>query len=94
MQFEWDEEKYWANRDKHGLSFERAALAFDDPEVVFLTDDRFDYDEVRWIALGRVEFLVIYVAHNVIEDEDGEEIIRIISARKATPFEERIYFAG
>jgi len=90
VQFEWDEEKDWSNQDKHGLGFERASLAFDDPNAVFLIDERFEYDDERWIALGRVGLSVIYVAHSVIEDH-GEEIIRIISARKATPFEERVY---
>ena len=58
-------------------------------------DDRFEYDEERWISIGEVGGLVVLmVAHTQREDDDGEEIIRIISARKATKAESDTYFRG
>ncbi len=92
MQFEWDEKKNESNRAKHGLSFETAALVFRDPNLLSLWDARYEEEEGRWISLGRVDATVIYVAHIVKENENGEEIIRVISARKATSREERRYF--
>ena len=93
MHFEWDEEKDASNQTKHGISFRVAALVFDDPEAVSIQDNRFDYGEERWVTIGRVVFTIVYVAHTIFEEDDGEEIIRIVSARKATPGEERIYLA-
>ena len=93
--FEWDENKNRANQKKHHVSFEVATLIFDDPDIISILDERFDYAEDRWIsiglALGRVELVV---AHTVMENEDGEEIIRIISARKATAAEKEKYLCG
>jgi len=93
VQFEWDENKNRVNQEKHGLSFEIAIVVFQDPEVLSVLDHRYEDEEDRWISIGRVDFAVIYVAHTVREDENGEEIIRIISARKAMPREEREYFS-
>jgi uncharacterized DUF497 family protein len=55
-------------------------------------DKRYEGIEERWISLGLIGFQVMYVARTVREDRNGEEIIRIISARKATPREERRYY--
>jgi len=93
VELEWDEEKNWSNADKHGLRFERAALVFQDAEALSFLDDRFDYGEKRWVTVGRVDFEIIYVAHTLFEDENGEEIIRIVSARQATPRETRFYLS-
>jgi uncharacterized DUF497 family protein len=93
LEFEWDENKNIANLEKHGLSLETATLVFQDPDVVSILDDRYEDEGERWISIGRVEFTIIYVAHTVKEEENGEEIIRIISARKATPREEREYYS-
>lgn len=94
MQFEWDENKNRTNKFKHGLSFETAALVFHDPFLISVPDRRFVDIEERWYSLGQIETTIIYVAHTIREDNDGEEIIRIISARAATPGEERRYYAG
>ena len=85
MAFEWDDEKNASNREKHGLRFELAALVFADPDALSFRDDRFDYGEERWVTIGRVDYTIVYVAHSFREDGDGEEIIRIISARQASP---------
>lgn len=87
MQFEWDEAKNAQNVKKHGISFEEARTIFDG--TVFTSiDDRFEYDEIREISIGTIQDVVIItVAHT-----ERQGIIRIISARKATPKERRQYY--
>jgi len=79
MKFEWDENKARANLEKHKVSFELASEIFSKEQVLSFEDDRFDYGEMREIALGEVEGVVLYVVFTV-----REQRIRIISARKAT----------
>ncbi len=89
--FEWDQAKNLSNERKHGIRFEQAALVFLDPLVVSLKD-RIESDEQRWQTLGRVEgLLLLLVAHTVHQENPAEEVIRIISARRATPKERRRY---
>jgi uncharacterized protein len=88
--FEWDEEKNRANLGKHKISFETAKLVFDDPDALSI-QDRFVGDEERWQTLGTIDdVLVIVVAHTWVDDERGE-VIRLISARKATRGERKAY---
>jgi uncharacterized protein len=94
MRFEWDEAKSLANRRKHGVSFEQASRVFYDPLYVSVRD-RIQGGEERWQTLGLVGgFLLLIVAHTVREERDegtSVEVIRIISARRATPKERRRY---
>jgi uncharacterized protein len=91
MRFEWDTTKSRINRTKHnGLDFETAARVFDDPGVI-LRSDRTVEGEQRWHAIGAVSAALLLVVHVYREDVDGEEIIRIISAREANQRERRIY---
>ena len=92
MRFEWDPEKNQTNPTKHnGLDFETAARVFDDPNVV-LMHDRIIEGEQRWHAIGAVSAALLLVVHVYREDDgNGEEIIRIISAREANQRERRIY---
>jgi uncharacterized DUF497 family protein len=89
VRFEWDEEKSITNLRKHRVSFETAKLVFEDPN--YLTEqDREIYGEARWRTIGMVDgVLILFVAHTV--EEQDEEVVRIISARKATPGERREY---
>jgi len=94
--FSWDERKNRANRRKHGVSFEAATRVFRDRFVIF-EQDREVEGEARWQAIGRAspntnEELLLLVAHTYEQDDD-EERIRIISARKATPGESEAYHA-
>jgi uncharacterized DUF497 family protein len=90
VQFTWDERKNQSNRQKHGISFETAVLAFDDAHQLSRQDRTVD-GEPRWQTIGMVNGIhVLLVAHTVSENGD-EEVIRIISARKATPPERRVY---
>ncbi|MCL2296898.1 MAG: BrnT family toxin [Proteobacteria bacterium] len=91
LRFEWDPAKNLANQRKHGLSFEEAAEAFRDP-FLFTVQNRIEGGEYRWQAYGTIRNVVlVIVAHTIREDDDATEIIRIISARYATPKERRRY---
>ena len=90
MRFVRHEEKNRRNRAKHKVSFESAVLVFDDPNALSL-QDRFVAGEERWQTLGLVGGMVILLVAHTFYEENGEEIVRIISARKATPGERRIY---
>ena len=91
MKFEWNEEKSILNFQKHGVSFEEAKEVFDDPFHISKLDYRFDYFEERWITIGNTKKNNILVVANMFFDENGEEIIRIISARKANNKERKFY---
>lgn len=86
LQFEWDDEKAAANFAKHHVSFLTAAEIFDN-ETLERIDDREDYGEVRYIALGRVETDI----YRVVFTWRGESLVRIISAQKARRDEREIY---
>ncbi|MDR0311043.1 MAG: BrnT family toxin [Acidobacteriota bacterium] len=87
MIFKWDQEKNQLNYAKHGLSFEVACKVFDDPLVIFLFDRIVDGEE-RWHAVGKA-----FVVHTY-RDYNGEEVVRIISARQASSHERRHYEQG
>ncbi|MFT4243183.1 MAG: BrnT family toxin [Acidovorax sp.] len=89
--FEWDPAKARTNLQKHRVSFETAARAFADP-FALAAQDRIEGGELRWQTLGLVDGqILILVAHTTWDDEDGTEVIRIISARHADPKERRRY---
>jgi uncharacterized DUF497 family protein len=90
MRFEWDEAKSRQNLIKHRVSFETAVLAFDDPNALTQRDEATSEEE-RWITLGSVSLnAVLFIVHTVREREETE-VIRIISARNATPRERKNY---
>lgn len=97
MRYEWDRAKNRRNQRIHGgISFEMAALVFED-ECCLIGPDRVDETgEQRWHALGEVRIgpegaAVLLVVHAYREDRYGEEVIRIISARRAEKHEIRRY---
>jgi len=94
IQFEWDEAKNAANRKKHGVSFEEGSQVFRDRLYVSVKERVVDGEE-RWQTFGMVAgLLLLMAAHTVREEQsDGKtiEVIRIISARHATPKERRRY---
>jgi uncharacterized DUF497 family protein len=93
MTFEWDERKNRRNRAKHGVSFEAATLVFDDPHAVGLTHHT-EAGEERWNTVGMAAGVVPLLVVHTHREEGGEEYIRIISARKATPRERKTYEEG
>jgi uncharacterized protein len=90
MRFEWDEQKNRQNLSKHDVRFETAMLVFDDPYALTQRDFTSE-DEERWITVGAIgPGSVLLVVHTFYEKQ-GEEIIRIISARAAESHERRAY---
>ena len=89
--FEWNAAKAQSNLQKHRVSFEMASRVFADP-FAMVAQDRIENAERRWQTLGIVDgHLLLLVAHTVRDDEDGTEVIRIISARRAEPKERKCY---
>lgn len=86
VRFEWDEIKNQINIHKHGIDFIDAIDVFDHP-VLTAMDQREDYGEDRWIALGWIAAIVGVVVYV----ERSADVIRIISARKATKHEVKRY---
>jgi uncharacterized DUF497 family protein len=87
LQFEWDEAKARINLEKHGVSFLTAAAIFSNERMERI-DDREDYGELRWIALGRVGIEV----YRVVFTWRGKDLIRIVSAQRANKDEQEIYY--
>ena len=85
MEFEWDEAKRLSNIDKHGIDFIDVPDVFDG-DTVTVEDNRY-YTEQRFVTFGLLQGRVIAVVHT-----DRGETTRIISARKATKYEQRNYF--
>ena len=82
MQFEWNEAKNLDNIRKHDIDFVDVPEMFDSPMLIEL-DNRFDYDEDRWFGIG---FLGNGVAI-VVWTERQNDVIRIISSRRANRYE-------
>jgi len=94
--FEWDVNKAASNLKKHGISFQEAALVFRDP---FSTSrlERIEHGEERWQTIGFGSGVLLLVVHTLrMEESEDEymEIIRIISARRATKQERTDYEYG
>ncbi len=89
LRFEWDQRKAAANLKKHGISFEEAKSAFYDEHARLIDDPDHSADEERFISLGLSFSLRVVVVCHCYRGDD--EVIRIISARKATVHETRSY---
>jgi len=84
--FEWDDAKAEKNEAKHSVSFIFATRAFEDENRITVIDDRFDYGEVRYITLARIDqrvYVLVYAMRG--------SVIRLISARKANSKEVKRY---
>ena len=82
MQFVWDKRKATSNQGKHGVSFAEAQTVFDDSHALLISDPDHSEDEDRFVLLGlSIALNMLVVCHCYRE---GDEQIRIISARKAT----------
>ena len=87
LQFEWNDKKAISNKRKHGISFEEATTAFGDELSITIDDPLHSEDEDRLILISQSKTLKILVVIHIEKRED----IRIISARKATKKEQKIY---
>jgi uncharacterized protein len=86
LRFEWNKSKAKDNDAKHGVSFDLAKLVFKDPFAVEFLDDRQDYGEERFVIIGTAGGQILSVAYT-----ERKDVIRIISARRATKNEEEAY---
>jgi hypothetical protein len=86
MRYEWDEAKRQSNIQKHGIDFLGIEKAFAGQAITVL-DDRIDYGQPRFVTVGLLQGHVVVIAHT-----ETDEVIRIISVRKATKNEEISYF--
>jgi uncharacterized DUF497 family protein len=91
MKFEWDKNKEETNIIKHGVTFEQASYVFADPFVLNKFDDEHSDDEDRYVLLGKSLNETILVVIHTFRDKNGMEFVRIISARKATKNEKKVY---
>ena len=86
MRFEWDETKNRTNIRKYGFDFTDAWKIFEFPVLTDL-DDRYDYREGRWTAIGVLGSRIVVIVYT----EPAQDTVRIISLRKALQYEQEIY---
>jgi uncharacterized protein len=91
LRFEWDAGKAASNLKKHGVTFDEAGTVFADPLAVIFDDEEHSEDEIREIVIGHSVFQRLLL---VSFTERGDDVVRIISARKATNRERRDYEEG
>ncbi|MBM4265370.1 MAG: BrnT family toxin [Deltaproteobacteria bacterium] len=85
----WDPAKDHSNREKHGVSFDEARALFEGAEnYLVLFDVEHSDDEDRFLAIGPIRSGVIVVAYT----EEEDDLVRIISARKATMRERTLFY--
>ena len=95
VEFEWDPAKAASNLRKHKVSLKLAATVFMDRLATSLLDEDQGAFEERWITMGvSQDGRLLVVSHTFAEDDDGETLVRIISARRAAPNERRQYESG
>jgi uncharacterized DUF497 family protein len=89
VKLEWDPKKAAANKRKHGVSFREAATCFDDPNGCYLRNESPSYeDRLILIALSSKPRLLF-----VVHAEVRRDAVRIVSARRASPAQRKIYDA-
>lgn len=86
MRFEWDEAKRLSNIKRHGIDFVAVEKVLAGATITFL-DDRVDYGETRLQTFGLLDDKVVAITHT-----ETDEVIRVISFRKASKNEEETYF--
>jgi uncharacterized protein len=90
LEFEWHNAKAEANFRTHGVSFDLAKTVFKDPFAIERLDDREDYGEERFVIIGMAKGnILLFVAY---AERKNNESIRLISARRATQYEQDDYF--
>lgn len=86
MKFEWHERKAKLNRAKHGVEF-GIVQSFEFDSATYILDDTADYSEDRWIAIGLIGFGM----YTLVFTDRGDDVIRVISLRKATKEEIKLH---
>lgn len=91
--FEWDYKKAKTNISKHGISFEDATTVFKDKNMLSIYDEKHSENEDRWITIGMdLQTRTLVVVHTFISIDKDTTKIRVISARKATKKEQKMYW--
>jgi hypothetical protein len=90
VRFAWDAGKARINERKRGVSFELARHVFDDPNAL-MNQDRIEDGEYRWQTLGMVEGVLLLLVAHTFTEEGADEVVRIISARRADRKERKLY---
>lgn len=93
MLFIWDRDKAESNLRKHSISFDLAVTVFDDPLHLSVLDGK-EHGEQRWVTVGLAADRQTLLAVHLYSETGEEELIRIISARKATRKEKKQYEEG
>jgi uncharacterized protein len=91
MRFSWDRAKARSNLAKHGINFDVAKRVFNDPHLVILEDCDDEFGEMRYHAIGYAATHLLLLVIFVDRGEHDEEIIHILSARKADDYEHKTY---
>jgi len=92
LHFAWDPRKAASHRAKHGVTFEEARTAFYDPSALVIADPAQSQEEDRFVLLGLSErFRLVVVVHR---HRESSNVIRLISARRATRTEQQQYLEG
>ena len=91
MKFEWDLGKAETNIRKHGVAFSEASLIFADVFVLSVPDPDHSGDEDRWLSMGIGGSGKLLTVVHTFRKRNGDETVRIISARKATSREQAQY---
>jgi uncharacterized DUF497 family protein len=91
IRFEWDPVKARTNQRKHGVGFEDAMHVFEDPNALFEQDRTGEAGEPRWQALGLAGGVAVLLVAHSVREEGADEVIRLISARRATQKERNRY---
>lgn len=89
LHFEWDDRKAAANAKQHGVSFDEAKSVFVDERAKLIDDPDHSEDEDRFVLLGLSSALRLLLVCHCYRSESN--VIRIISARKATAKESKSY---
>ena len=92
LKFEWDPNKNEINKKKHGLSFEEAREVFYDEFAILFDDPDHSIGEERFLIIGSIKSEQICIVSHCYRDNENR--IRIISARRATKAEQRVYHEG
>jgi hypothetical protein len=93
MRFSWNPAKASSNARKHRVSFQEACSIFADPSILTIHDGEYSGEEDRWVSLGvSTVGRILVVVHTWPEpDTSGDEIVRVISARRANKQEQKVY---
>ena len=92
IKFEWDPNKNEINKKKHGLSFETAREVFYDEFAILFDDPDHSDEEDRFLIIGETKTEQLCIVSHCYRD--NENVVRIISARRATRAEQRTYLDG